>query len=205
MRARRSQEPGRVPQAAAPEGTPVKGHSHGGGSADDDIDFGALTYLVVDDSRNARTLVKHALATYGGRNFLEAGDAADALKILYAEKVDVVLLDNEMVPMTGVELTRLIRRDPEPSVAESIIIMISGFSEERRVVEARNAGVHEFLVKPVSAKAVGERIRSVLRNPRPFERSPDYIGPERRWEDLPPGLRAAPPEAGADAASASGG
>lgn len=151
-----------------------------GAKADDDVAISGLRYLVVDDSRNARNLVKQALAMVGARHIDEAGDAAGALEVLHARPVDVVMLDNEMTPMTGIELTRVIRRDPEPRVAEVIIIMVSGFSDQPRVMAARDAGVHEFLVKPVSAKLIGERVKAVLRHPRPFERSADYIGPERR-------------------------
>jgi hypothetical protein len=58
--------------------------------------------------------------------------------------------------------------------------MLSGHSEKRRVMEARDAGVTEFLAKPIAAKALYERILSVVLSPRPFIQTKNYFGPDRR-------------------------
>ena len=58
--------------------------------------------------------------------------------------------------------------------------MLTGHSEKARVVGARDAGVTEFLVKPISAKALYERIFNVIANPRPFIKTKTYFGPDRR-------------------------
>jgi DNA-binding response OmpR family regulator len=60
------------------------------------------------------------------------------------------------------------------------IIMLTGHSEKRRVTAARDAGVTEFLAKPLSAKALYERIVNVVVNPRPFVKTRTYFGPDRR-------------------------
>jgi two-component system, chemotaxis family, chemotaxis protein CheY len=60
------------------------------------------------------------------------------------------------------------------------IIMLSGHSEKNRVMQARDAGVTEFLAKPIAAKALYERILSVVLNPRPFIRTATFFGPDRR-------------------------
>ena len=60
------------------------------------------------------------------------------------------------------------------------IIMLTGHSEKRRVTMARDAGVTEFLVKPISAKALYQRIMNVVANPRPFIKTKNYFGPDRR-------------------------
>jgi DNA-binding response OmpR family regulator len=60
------------------------------------------------------------------------------------------------------------------------IIMLSGHSERKRIVTARDAGVTEFLAKPISAKALYERILSVVASPRPFIKTQTYFGPDRR-------------------------
>jgi DNA-binding NtrC family response regulator len=60
------------------------------------------------------------------------------------------------------------------------VIMITGHSTIRRVAEARDVGVTEFLSKPVTARGVIERINRVVENPRPFVRTGDYFGPDRR-------------------------
>ena len=58
--------------------------------------------------------------------------------------------------------------------------MLTGHSEKKRVVSARDAGVTEFLAKPISAKGLYQRIVNVVANPRPFIKTKTYFGPDRR-------------------------
>jgi FixJ family two-component response regulator len=58
--------------------------------------------------------------------------------------------------------------------------MITGHAEKKRVLAARDAGVSEFLVKPITAKALHSRVLSAVAKPRPFIRTAQYFGPDRR-------------------------
>ena len=58
--------------------------------------------------------------------------------------------------------------------------MLTGHSEKKRVVSARDAGITEFMAKPISAKALYQRILNVVANPRPFIKTKNYFGPDRR-------------------------
>ena len=60
------------------------------------------------------------------------------------------------------------------------VIMITGHSTMRRVAEARDAGVNELLAKPLTARGVLERLNRIVEHPRPFIRTADYFGPDRR-------------------------
>jgi DNA-binding response OmpR family regulator len=60
------------------------------------------------------------------------------------------------------------------------IIMLTGHSEKKRVIAARDAGITEFLAKPISAKALYQRILNIVVNPRPFIKTKTYFGPDRR-------------------------
>jgi two-component system chemotaxis response regulator CheY len=60
------------------------------------------------------------------------------------------------------------------------IVMLTGHSEKKRVIAARDAGVTEFLAKPISAKALYQRVLNIVANPRPFIRTKSYFGPDRR-------------------------
>ncbi len=91
-----------------------------------------------------------------------------------------MITDWAMPIFDGIELTRMIRQ-PETSTNPYVpIIMVTGHAERRRVTEARDAGVTEFLVKPISAKALYQRIVSVVMLPRPFIKTSTYFGPCRR-------------------------
>jgi DNA-binding response OmpR family regulator len=63
--------------------------------------------------------------------------------------------------------------------------MLTGHTEMNRVMEARDAGVHEFLAKPISAKSIYARIRAIIERPRPFIRAGVYFGPDRRRRNNP--------------------
>jgi two-component system chemotaxis response regulator CheY len=58
--------------------------------------------------------------------------------------------------------------------------MITGHTEKNRVTDARDSGITEFLAKPISAKALYQRIVNVVAHPRPFIRTKSYFGPDRR-------------------------
>jgi len=60
------------------------------------------------------------------------------------------------------------------------IIMLTGHTEMHRVIEARDSGVHEFIAKPISAKGLYSRIKSIIDKPRQFVRVGLYFGPDRR-------------------------
>ncbi len=150
-----------------------------------DIDLSAVNVLIIDDSRYARSFLKSALYSFGVRNAAEAGDAAGGLEVLREQKIDLVLVDHDMEPMDGVAFTRLVRGG-EVACIDVPIVMVSGMAEMEKVIEARNAGINEFLVKPVSADSLYRRVRNALVNPRPFVRGEAYTGPCRRTVERRP-------------------
>lgn len=150
-----------------------------------DIDLSPVTVLIIDDSRYARSFMKSALFSFGVRTILEAGDGPAGIEILRDKKVDLVVVDYDMDPMDGVAFTRLVRSGDEVACTQVPIVMVSGQAEMEIVMEARNAGITEFLVKPISADSLFRRVRSALVNPRPFVATDSYVGPCRRSVDRP--------------------
>jgi len=145
-----------------------------------------MNVLVLDDNRHMRSLVQSILHALGVKNIREAGDAADAFKELQHFHADVIIVDWHMEPLDGLDFVRLVRTakdSPNPYVP---IIMLSGYTEYRRITEARDAGVNEFLAKPISAKALYQRFAMIIDNPRSFIRTKTYFGPDRRRQNLGP-------------------
>ncbi len=139
-----------------------------------------LNFLVVDDNGHMRALVKSVLRGLGARNIKDATDGADAFKRLRTYAADIIICDWRMLPMDGLDFVRLVRTDkdsPNPLVP---VIMLTGHTEANRVTEARDAGVNEFLAKPISAQQLQLRIRAVMKHPRSFVRAQSYAGPDRR-------------------------
>jgi CheY-like chemotaxis protein len=125
-----------------------------------------------------RALLKRMLVTRGARHATEAVDGHNAMEMLASQEFDLVLLDLDMQPMNGLEFTRLVRQGFANNRVP--IIMISGHTGLDDVRTARDAGVNEFLVKPVTPKNLFGRIAEVFERPRPFVSCPAYVGPERR-------------------------
>lgn len=139
-----------------------------------------ISMLVVDDCNFTRRVSVRILECFGARNVREALDGDDAIDQVIAQKPDIVLTDWVMFPRSGLHFTHWARtgRDtPDPYLP---IIMMSSYSDLPRVKEARDAGVNEFLVKPMAPVDLMRRIQSIIEKPRPFIRDDDYFGPDRR-------------------------
>jgi CheY-like chemotaxis protein len=143
-------------------------------------DFGALQVLVVDDNAHMRAILAEVLKGVGVSKIAEAQDGSEALKILRDFEADLAIVDFSMQPIDGVEFTRIIRTSEHSPNPYLPILMATGHAERARVMEARDAGVTEFVVKPITARAILGRIGAIIYRPRPFVRSGDYFGPCRR-------------------------
>lgn len=144
------------------------------------VDFAKLRILVVDDNAHMRRIVRTLLHGYGSREVYEAEDGAAGLEMFTTHLPDIIIVDWAMPIFDGVELTRMIRRPDSGMNPYVPIIMLTGHSEKSRVIRARDAGVTEFLCKPISAKALHQRLLNCVLNPRPFIKTRDYFGPDRR-------------------------
>jgi two-component system, chemotaxis family, chemotaxis protein CheY len=145
----------------------------------------ALRVLVVDDNAQMRTLLVTMLEGFGVRTVKEVRDGSDALEALRQWQPDLAIVDHMMEPIDGITFTRLVRTSPDSPAPYLPIIMLAGHSDLARVREARDAGINEFIVKPLSAKALVDRINAVIFRQRPFVRTPGYFGPDRRRRQDP--------------------
>lgn len=140
----------------------------------------ALRVLIVDDEPIMRRVTGSLLQAIGIRTIHEANDGHSGLEAICTFAPDVVILDWEMPRPNGPEFVRAVRSPesfPRPDVP---IIMLTGHGEHARVVEAVNLGVNDFLLKPVSTKALLARFVALIANPRRMVKKGDYYGPEPR-------------------------
>lgn len=145
----------------------------------------AVRVLVVDDNAHMRSIVSTMLHSFGIRMIREAKDGAEAVEVLRRWPADLAICDFLMEPTDGVAFTREVRTAPDSPNPYLPVVMLTGHSELTRVVDARDAGVTEFVVKPLTAKALVDRINAVIFHPRPFIRTKTYFGPDRRRRDDP--------------------
>jgi CheY-like chemotaxis protein len=144
-----------------------------------------LSVLVVEDNRNMSNLIKQVLRTIGVRQVRIAFDGVDAFKEMRNNAIDIVLCDLAMEPINGIEFTQLVRTAPDSPNPYVPVIMLTGHTERGNVKAARDAGVTEFLSKPISPLYLYRRIIQVIDQPRPFIRCASYVGPCRRRKQLP--------------------
>ena len=130
------------------------------------IDFNRLRFLVIDDNAHMRRIVRTLLHGFGAREVYEAEDGAAGLDAFTHYVPDIVLTDWAMPIFDGLELAQMIRQPGANANPFVPIIMVTGHTEKARVTAARDAGITEFLAKPISAKAPYQRIVNVVANPR---------------------------------------
>jgi two-component system chemotaxis response regulator CheY len=140
----------------------------------------SLCVLVVDDNQYMRKIIRNLLMNCGIKDVFEAADGIAALDMIRTLAPNVVILDWEMPLLSGPELVRIVRSPGVFPIPDIPIIMLTGHCERWRVVEAVRLGVNEYLTKPVSAKALHDRLISIMTQPRPIVQLGDYYGPEPR-------------------------
>jgi len=149
------------------------------------VRYDLLKILLVDDNHYMRILLAEILRAIGVNHIYEANDGAEGLQMMRDHPIDVVMTDLSMQPLDGIDFVRLLRNSPDSPNQMAPVIMITGHSTFARVNEARDAGVSEFLAKPLAARGVIERLHQAIEHPRPFVRTDDYFGPDRRRRNDP--------------------
>ena len=142
--------------------------------------FERLKIVVVDDNVHMRKLVTTILQAFGVAQIFEAESGERAWTVLREVNPDVIVVDWVMEGMSGIELISMIRSNPASPNPFVPVIMLTGHTSAEHVRIARDAGISEFIAKPVSAKTMMSRMVAVIEHPRPFVRTTTYFGPCRR-------------------------
>lgn len=122
-----------------------------------------LKFLVVDDSVTMRRIVNNSLKTLGYTNVVEAGDGKDALSKLAADSsINFVITDWNMPIMSGLELSQAIRGDSK--MANMPILMVTTRGVKEDIVQALQAKVNNYVVKPFTPQVLKEKLDMVLAN-----------------------------------------
>jgi CheY-like chemotaxis protein len=141
--------------------------------------------LVLDDNAHMRALLRTVLQGLGVARVIEASGAAEAFEVLRGAPVDVAFVDYRLGDLDGTEFTQLVRTAPDSVNPYLPIVMLTAYGERSKVRAAVDAGVDEFLVKPIRASDVAKRIQAVVNHRRAFVRTPSYFGPDRRRKSDP--------------------
>jgi len=120
----------------------------------------SMAILVVDDYKHMRGVARKLLSQLGFENVSEASDGGMALRKLRNGDFGLVISDWNMAPMTGIELLREVRRDEKLKAIP--FIMITAENNTEYVLEAKQAGVDSYILKPFNAETLKNKMQAVL-------------------------------------------
>ncbi|MCR5876286.1 response regulator [Phenylobacterium sp. J426] len=145
------------------------------------MDLRKVHFLVIEDSHPTVLLVRSVLGAWGAAVVHEASTVERALDMLTTTRPDLAILDQRLGLDDGLSLLRFIRHEgADPYLP---VIVLSADGRPVKVAEARDAGANAFLVKPFTARGLYDKLQSAILRPRPFVRSKEYFGPDRRRRD----------------------
>jgi two-component system chemotaxis response regulator CheY len=119
-----------------------------------------MRVLVVDDFSTMRRIVKNILRQLGFNNVVEADDGTSAWEILNREKIDFIVSDWNMPQMTGIELLRRVRASEQH--AETPFLMVTAEAQQENIIEAVQAKVSNYIVKPFTAETMKQKIDKIF-------------------------------------------
>ena len=115
--------------------------------------------LVVDDSAVMRQIIKKNLKELGFADLTEAEDGAAGLKKAGEAPLDLIVSDWNMPNMTGLEFLKAVRADD--SLKGIAFIMVTSEADKEKIMEAVQAGVSQYIVKPCNAVQLEEKIKAI--------------------------------------------
>jgi len=148
------------------------------------FDLTQLSVLVVDKHSPMRSMFRGILRELGIINIFDAATPETGFEEFNHKGPDIVLIDWSP-DFDGLGLLDKIRTDTNSDNPFAPVIMVTAHGEADRVIEARDAGMTEYLTKPISAKSLYQRIAAIVESERPFIRVADFFGPDRRRKKEP--------------------
>jgi two-component system chemotaxis response regulator CheY len=119
-----------------------------------------IKILVVDDFSTMRRIIKNLLKELGLTNVVEADDGATALPILKAGGIEFLITDWNMPTMTGIDLLKHVRSDP--NLRDIPVLMVTAEAKREQIITAAQAGVNGYVVKPFTAAVLKEKIDKIF-------------------------------------------
>ena len=119
-----------------------------------------MKILIVDDFSTMRRIIKNLLRDLGFNSTAEADDGKTALPQLQSGRVDFLITDWNMPAMNGLDLLKAVRADPK--LAGLPVLMVTAEAKRDQIVEAANAGINGYIVKPFNAVTLKEKIEKIF-------------------------------------------
>ena len=121
-----------------------------------------MKILVVDDFSTMRRIIKNLLRDLGFNNTSEADDGLTALPMLKSGNFDLLVTDWNMPGMQGIDLLKAVRADADENLKNIPVLMVTAEQKKEQIVEAAQAGVNGYIVKPFTALILKEKLEKIF-------------------------------------------
>ncbi|MBE9527528.1 MAG: chemotaxis response regulator CheY [Proteobacteria bacterium] len=121
-----------------------------------------IKILVVDDFSTMRRIIKNLLRDLGFNNTDEADDGLTALPMLKTAKYDLLVTDWNMPGMQGIDLLKAVRADSDETLKNIPVLMVTAEQKKEQIIEAAQAGVNGYIVKPFTALILKEKLEKIF-------------------------------------------
>ena len=149
------------------------------------INLEKASVLIVDENASGLDLLNGVVSGFGAGERLRASSAHEAMDIVKARNVDLILVEAQLSKMDGYDFIHWLRRSGLKPNAFAPAILIAGHTPRDKVEKARDCGANYIVTKPLTPLVLLERIVFVSRD-RPFVESAAYVGPDRRFKNMGP-------------------
>ncbi len=121
----------------------------------------SIKILIVDDFATMRRILKNILKQLGFKTLVEADDGTTAWDVLEGQSIDLIISDWNMPKMTGLELLKKVRASDK--YKSTPFLMVTAEAQKQNVIEAVQAGVSNYVVKPFTAEAISDKLEKILK------------------------------------------
>jgi len=144
--------------------------------------------LLVDDNPQALEALSGMVRGFGVRKQFKCKSGSEAMHIVKTQELDLIVIDSAMPDMDGYDFVGWLRREAQPEVVFTPVIMLTGHAARSTVEKSRDSGANFVLAKPFTPEVLLQRIFWVAKDERQMVKADSYVGPDRRFKNLGPPL-----------------
>lgn len=154
------------------------------------LNLKGLNIMVADANDNIREIMQGVPRGFGATNVIDASDGESAMRDIPGRHVDLLFCDLYLPKIDGFSLIKKLRADEGNATRFIPILILTSHTQQRNIMKSRDAGANIVIAKPLSVKAVYDRLAWVAEEPRAFVQAAGYMGPDRRFktEGVPNGV-----------------
>ncbi|HEX8472259.1 MAG TPA: response regulator [Brevundimonas sp.] len=157
-------------------------------SPTDRVNLAHSTVLLIDHNSQSLDMLSSIFHGFGVREQIKCGSTEQAVKLVQRRDVDLILIESSMPEMDGYDFIRWLRRETQPPVRHTPVIMLTGHAAQSKIRKSRDCGSSFIVTKPLTPSVLLQRILWLGADERDFVECDTYVGPDRRVRNFGPPL-----------------